>query len=66
MFVSQYSALIYIASDYIHYVKEIHIGSAVTEILLYKQTDRQVSCYFIIRIIYSLGGLGAIPDCTFK
>ena len=31
-------------------VKKNHIGSVVSEILRYKQTDRQVSCYFIIRI----------------
>ena len=28
-----------------------HIGSVVSEILRYKQTDRQTSCYFIMRII---------------
>ena len=31
-------------------VKKNHIGSAVSEILWYKQTDKRTSCYFIIRI----------------
>ena len=33
-------------------VKENNIGSAVSEILSFKQTNIQTSCYFIIRIIY--------------
>ena len=32
-------------------VKENHTSSVVSEILRYKQTDGQVSCYFIIRIV---------------
>ena len=35
----------------IYTVNENHIGSAVSEILQYKQTDRQTYCYFYI-IIY--------------
>ena len=35
-------------------VKENHIGSAVTEILWYKQTDIESSCYFIIRVFLNL------------
>ena len=31
-------------------IKENPIGSAVSEILRYRQTDRQISCYYIIRI----------------
>ena len=34
-------------------VKENQIGSAVSEILRYKHTDKQTSCYFIIRIVRS-------------
>ena len=35
-----------------YFVKENHIGSVVSEILQYRQTDthKQISCYFIIRI----------------
>ena len=33
--------------------KEKHIGSVVSEIFQYTQTDRQTSCYFIKRIIKS-------------
>ena len=32
-------------------VKENHIGSTVSEILRYTQTDRHTSCYFYKRII---------------
>ena len=31
-------------------VKENQIGSAVSEILLYRHTDKHTFCYFIIRI----------------
>ena len=36
-------------------VKENHIGSAVSEILRYRQIDRKTSCYFIIKKIYIIG-----------
>ena len=35
-------------------VKENHIGSAVIEILRYKHTNTEISCYFIIRIVINL------------
>ena len=35
----------------IYPVKENPIGSSVSEILRYKHTDKQTSCYFSIRII---------------
>ena len=35
-------------------VKEKHIGKAVSKILWYTQTHRQISCHFIIRILVNV------------
>ena len=41
-------------------IKENHIGPVVSEILRYKHTDRQTSCYFYIKNIYGMFYLNAL------